>query len=187
MAFGASLGCVGRLVRAVQPIPDKPRPAETPRQRGSERDAAMISSAQRLEIYRELVRTFFRPTRGQARWIDPQPLSHRREQASDSLALEDDDWADAIVRTIGLRRVCALDGPDDDCRGRPGGILRLSAPYTTSAGTDAVIVFVRYSIVSAGEPAAPGEGFEMEFRLARRDDAWRIVSKRTIAGLVDFR
>jgi hypothetical protein len=39
----------------------------------------------------------------------------------------------------------------------------------------------------AGQPAASGAGFEMEFRLVRRDGAWRIVSKSTIAGLDDVR
>ena len=185
---GALVGCAGTLVRGpLHPIPDESPPVETPQSRGLERDAAMISPAQRLEIYRELVRAFFRPTRGQARWIDPQPLSHRRDRASDSLALEDDEWAAAIVRTIGLRRVCALDGGDDECRGRPGGVLRLSAPYAASAGADSVIVFTRYSNVSAGERAVSGAGFEMEFHLARGDGEWRIVSKRTISGPGDAR
>ena len=187
VASGALLGCAGRLVRAAQPISDESRPATAPQLRGLERDAARIPPAERMEIYRELVRAFFRPTRGQARWIDPQPLSHRRDRASDSLALEDDEWAAALVRTIGLRRVCALDDRDDGCRGRPGGVLRFSAPYAAFAGTDSVIVFARYSTVTAGEPAVPGAGFEMEFHLARRDGEWRIVSKRTISEPGDAR
>jgi hypothetical protein len=186
MAFGVLPGCAGRLVR-VQPIPDAPQPTEVPQLRGSERDAARIAPAEQMEIYRELVRAFFRPTRGQARWIDPQPLAHRRERVADSVALQDDDWADAVVRTIGLRRVCALDGRDDDCRGRPGGVLRFSAPYAASAGSDSVIVFARYSSVAAGQPAVPGAGFEIEFHLSRRDGEWRILSKRTIAGPDDPR
>ena len=148
----------------------------------------MIAADQRLEIYRELVRGFFRPTRGQVRWIDPQLLAHRRERALDSLALEDDEWAEAVARTIGLRRVCALDTPDAECRGRPGGILRLSAPYALSGGdADPAVVFARYSTVRAGEPTAPGPGFEMEFHLVHRDGAWRIVSKRTVAEPDDER
>ncbi len=186
MAFGTLLGCAGRLVR-VQPIPDEPQPIEAPQRRGSERDALMIAPAERVEIYRELVRSFFRPTRGQARWIDPQPLSHRRERVADSLALEDDEWVDTIVRTIGLRRVCALDASDADCRGRPGGVLKFSTPYSASAGSDSAIVFARYSNVTAGQPAVPGAGFEIEFHLARRDGEWRIVSKRTISGPGDAR
>ena len=187
VASGALLGCAGRLVRAAQPIPDEPRPATAPQLRGLERDAARIPPAERMEIYRELVRAFFRPTRGQARWIDPQPLSHRRERASDSLALEDDEWAAALVRTIGLRRVCALDGGDEECRGRPGGVLRFSVPYAASAGIETAIVFARYSNVTAGQPAVPGAGFEMEFHVTRRDREWRIVSKRTISGPGDAR
>lgn len=187
LATFALLGCASSPVRGVpRPIPDDSRPVDT-RVRGTATAAASITPDRRLEIYRELVRSFFRPTRGQARWIDPQPLSHTRDVASDSLAVEDDAWADEMVRTIGLRRVCVLDVRDDECRGRPGGVLRFSAPYALSSAGDSAIVFARYSSVRAGEPAVPRAGFEMEFRLARRDGAWRIVSKRTVASPQDGR
>jgi hypothetical protein len=187
VATFALLGCASSPVRGVpRPIPDDSRPVDT-HVRGTATAAASIAADGRLEIYRELVRSFFRPTRGQARWIDPQPLAHTRDRVSDSLAVEDYEWADEIVRTIGLRRVCALDTRDAECRGRPGGVLRFSAPYALSSAGDSAIVFARYSSVRAGEPAMPRAGFEMEFRLARRDGAWRIVSKRTVANPDDGR
>ncbi len=178
----SSLSCATSLVRApLHPIPDEPPTTGAPPElRGTEAAAAAVARQERLEIYRELVRVFFRPMRGQARWIDPQPLSHRRERMSDSLAVADPDWAAAIVDAVALRRVCVLDERDEECRGRPGGVLKFSAPYAVSARADTVMVFARYSPVDAGGDVARTSELEIEFRLARASGGWRILSKRAI-------
>ena len=181
--------CVGRAREALHPIPDyAPAASET---RGTAAAARAVSTSDRQEIFAEIVRQFFRPTNGQARWIDPKPLSHTRARAADSAAVEGDDWSEEIVQASRLGRVCAL-GDDPQCAGRPGSVLRFSQPY--ALGPDSALVFVRVSSVAAGEratSAAPGKGWEMEFRMASRvitcvppcvprRREWRIASKGTI-------
>ena len=178
VAMVSLTACVGRAREALHPIPDyTPAASET---RGTAAAARTISTSDRQEIFAEIVRRFFRPTNGQARWIDPKPLAHVRTRAADSAAVEGDDWSGEIVHASRLGRVCAV-GDDPQCSGRPGSVLRFSQPY--ALGPDSALVFVRVSSVAAGEhaaSAAPGHGWEMEFRMARRDKEWRIASKGTI-------
>lgn len=177
-------GCAGYGAReAIRPIPEQPPLRGVPDVRGSESAASRIPGEQRLAIVSEIVRRFFRPTRGQARWIDPQPLAHRRGWSADSAAHTDEEWAAGIAEAVGLRRVCALDENDVRCRGRPGGVLRFSVPY--ASGADSAVVFARYTPVEKGTAASPGSGFggfELEFNMVRRDGRWHIAGKRTIAG-----
>jgi hypothetical protein len=179
----ASAAAALSLVGCARPyrIPDlAPGPVASPEVRGTQASARAISGEQQLQIVAEVVRSFFRPSLGQARWIDPRPLAHRRTRDADSAAPADEDWAEGIVQAAGLRRVCTLDA-GSECTGRAGGILRFSAPY--AEGCDSVVVFARYAPVSSGEWRAPGSEFsEMEFHLVRRDREWRIVSKRTVSS-----
>jgi hypothetical protein len=175
-------GCAARVAReSWYPIPEQAPPTgAVPDVRGTDAAAAAVPSSQQIEILREVVRGFFRPSMGAVRWIDPRPLSHRRADSGDTLVKADYDWGAAIVSAVGLRRVCLLDESDGDCRGRAGGVLRLSTPYAD--GRDSAVVFVRYSGVAKGELPMPAAGFELEFHLLRRDSTWRIVSRQTIAG-----
>jgi hypothetical protein len=183
VALGISVeGCAARVAReSWYPIPEQAPPTDAlPDLRGSEAAAAAVPPSERIEILREVVRGFFRPSLGSVRWVDPRPLSDHRTTGGDTLVKPDYDWGTAIVDAVGLRRVCLLDETDDQCRGRAGGVLRLSTPYTE--GRDSAVVFVRYSAVGQGEVPAPAPGFELEFHLLRRDSAWHIVSKRTLSG-----
>ncbi|HVE80393.1 MAG TPA: hypothetical protein VNA89_16120 [Gemmatimonadaceae bacterium] len=180
LAIGVT-GCVRQAVREHwYPMPELSPVGTPPEVRGTEGAAAALPPAQRMVIVREVVRGFFRPRGGQARWIDPRPLSHHRLADADSRVQPDPSWADAIVDAVGLPRVCALDAEDPGCSGRPGGVLRLSAPY--AADTDSAVVFARYTPVAKGATPVAGPGFELEFHLARRDGGWRIVGRRSVAG-----
>jgi hypothetical protein len=163
-------GCAGGPRGSLQPIPE--HAAQASAVRGTDAAARAIPEEQEIEIISEVVRTFYRPTMGQARWIDARPLANERTTAADSLAKPEEDWADAIVAAAGLRRVCTADA-DEACRGRPGGTLRFSKPYAT--GPESAVVFAQYSPVAGG----PG-GSEMEFRMVRRERAWHIDSKQTV-------
>lgn len=173
-----ALACAGRGHMDLRPIPDRPSPPATPTLRGTAAAERAIADDEQVEIIRDIVRGFFRPTRGQARWIDPQPLAHQRARGADSAAVPDVDLMTEIVRAVGLRRVCTLDS-DTECRGRTGHVLRFSAAY---ARADSAVVFARITPVAAGAAAAAGPGFEMEFLMTRRDSGWRIASKGTVAG-----
>jgi hypothetical protein len=144
--------------------------------RGDPEAAVALLEEDQLAIYREVVRGFFRPTRGQARWIDAAPLAHRRD--GDSASVADPGRAAEIVETVGLERVCSAAGPDDDCAGRPGGTIRLSVPYRESDGS--AVIFATYTPgpprVAKHEPSP----FELEFHLAARERAWRIIAHRSL-------
>jgi hypothetical protein len=177
----ATVGCAGYGAReALHPIPEQQPPERASDIRGTEAAASRIPGEQQLEIVSEIVRRFFRPMRAQARWIDPQQLGHRRDRSADSLARTDEEWAIGIADAVGLRNVCALGENDVDCRGRPGGVLRLSAPY--AAGADSAVVFARFTPVEKGSAAAAGPGFELEFNMVRREGRWHIAGRRTVAG-----
>lgn len=129
-----------------------------------------------MAILEEVLRTFYRPTRGQARWVDPQPLAHQRTDVADSVEVPDRIWALAIVQAAQLARVCVLGEPDDGCFGRPGGVLRFSRAYRV--GTDRAVVFARYDAMAGGTRSR--SRWEMEFTMAPAPHGWRILSKRTL-------
>ena len=144
--------------------------------RGTEEAADSVPEQVRHDVYRTLFRTFFRPTSGQARWIDPKPLGEKRGSADPAIhAVSDDElppdagWAAAIAEAAGMERVCVLGGAEDPCRGRKGGVLRLSPVY--AAGPGRVNVYVRYTPHGGAE----GPVTEQRFTLTQRTDYWRIA------------
>ena len=151
--------------------------------RGEPVDRARATEEARRAAYRAIVGDFFRPTRGQARWIDPRPLPDARG-AADHAVEADDRWAAEIVSAVAHPAVCALEGDDAECRGRAGGVLRLSAAYAVHA--DTVIVFARYATVRAGQDPSDvvsrpdAHGPEMQFWLSRRGRDWRVVREATL-------
>ena len=152
--------------------------------RGTPAQRAQVAGESGLAVYRTVVRDFFRPTRGQARWIDPRPLPDARTIVEEDRVRADDAWAAAIVAAIGHPNVCALEGDDGECRGRAGGVLRLSAPY--AVGTDSAVVFARYATVHAGEEPAQAarvagrQGPELQFWLVRQGAGWRLLREATL-------
>jgi len=143
--------------------------------RGTEEAADSVPEATRTAVYRNLLRDFFRPISGQARWIDPHPLGEKRGAADSTIhAIADDElppdggWAAFILEAAGMDRVCVLGGAEDSCAGRKGGVLRLSPVY--AAGPDRVHVYVRYT----PHGGAVGPVTEQRFTLTRRGDYWRI-------------
>ena len=143
--------------------------------RGTEEAADSVPEQVRIAVYRTLLRTFFRPVSGQARWIDPQPLGEKRGSADSAIhAVSDDElppdagWAAGIAEAAALERVCVLGGAEDGCRGRKGGVLRFSPVY--AAGPGRVHVYVRYTPHGGAE----GPVTEQRFTLTRRSDYWRI-------------
>jgi hypothetical protein len=144
--------------------------------RGTEEAADSVPEQVRTAVYRSLVRTFFRPVSGQARWIDPHPLGEKRGSADSAIhAVSDDElppdagWAAGIAEAAALERVCVLGGAEDGCRGRKGGVLRFPPVY--AAGPGRVHVYVRYTPHGGAE----GPVTEQRFTLAQRTDYWRIV------------
>jgi hypothetical protein len=177
VALGAcGAGTISR--QSTRPIPDLP-PSAASDIRGTPEAASRIGDEDQVMIIREVIRRFFRPLRGQVRWIDPQPLAHRRSRSADSAMALEETWVLDIVTATGLSNVCPLTEGNLRCQGMPGGVIRFSEPY--AAATDSAFVFATYTPVERGEaPKAGGSGVELEFHLARRNGAWTIASKRTI-------
>jgi hypothetical protein len=163
--------------QSMRPIPEMPSTiaSET---RGTAEAASRIADEDQVMIIREVVRRFFRPLRGQARWLDPQPLAHARTRSADSVVALEQNWVLDIVTAVGLPNVCPLTEANLRCQGMPGGVLRFSEPY--ASGADSAIVFATYTPVRRGEAPKAGRGSELEFHLARRDGAWMIVNRRSI-------
>ena len=156
--------------------------------RGDPAQTELLSPAERLATQSAVVRGFFRPTGGQARWIDPRPLPARRDSQAEAQVRPDDGWAEELAAATGMQRVCPLLaesdlGEDEPCRGRSGGVLRVSAPYALPGG-DTVMVYARYAPVRAAEDpssAADRPSYdELEFELVRRGDGWHIAKHRTV-------
>lgn len=105
-----------------------------------------------------------------------------RGAGADTAAAPDAAWAEGVRETAGGARVCVLDAEDERCRGRAGGILRLSPAYA-EGGADAARVFVVYTPARErdGEIVrTPGPVLESVFRLERRGGSWRIAEHRTV-------
>ena len=150
--------------------------------RGTEEAADSVPELTRTAVYRSLIRDFFRPVAGQARWIDPQPLGEKRGTADSTInAVADDElppdagWAASILEAAGMERVCMLGGDETGCTGRKGGVLRLSPVY--AAGPDRVHVYVRYT----PHGGAVGPVTEQRFTLRKRGDYWRIDDNATVS------
>lgn len=161
-----------------RPTPVAPSPI-----RGTEEAADSVQEQDRTEVYRTLLRNFYRPAPGQARWIDPHPLGEKRGSSDTTIrAVSDDEtppdagWAAFVVEASGMQRVCVLGGAEDDCRGRTGGILRFSPVY--AAGPRRVHVFARYT----PHGGAVGPITELRFTLGRRSDSWRIVDRAPVSN-----
>jgi hypothetical protein len=157
-----------------------PVPEIEPVERGTAAAAAAVSPEDRLSIYTVIARNFFRPSGGQARWIDPRPLGHVRDPRADSLVASDIEWADGVREAIGHERICVLGMEDDGCRGRRGSLLRFSPVYAD--GDESARVFVRLIPVFEETPDAKPDAtrFEIVFTMARSGRAWRIARERTV-------
>jgi hypothetical protein len=164
--------------QSMRPIPEMP-PAAASETRGTTEAASRISDEDQVMIIREVIRRFFRPLRGQARWVDPQPLSHRRSRSADSAMALEENWVLDIVTAVGLSNVCPLTEGNLRCRGMPGAVLRFSEPY--SAGPDSAVVYAVPTPVQRGEAPRSAPGPEIEFHLVRRDAVWMIVNRRTLS------
>ena len=163
--------------QSMRPVPELPN-AVASETRGTAEAASRIGDEDQVMILREVIRRFFRPLRGQARWVDPQPLAHRRSPAADSAMPREENWVQDIVMAVGLSNVCPLTESNLRCRGLPGGVLRFSEPY--SAGADSAIVYATYNAVQRGETPRGGTGSELEFHMVRRDTMWALVNRRTL-------
>jgi len=171
----ASFGCSSHTSPAPEP---KPVASQI---RGTEEAADSVAERDRSLVYRELLQFYF-PGGKQARWIDPRPLGEKRGapdtasgSMSDDEAPPDATWAESIVEASDIGRVCVLGGDEENCRGRPGGVLRFSPVY--AAGKDRVHVFASYT--PHGDAVGPKS--EMRFTLERRREDWRITDKTTVS------
>jgi len=176
-----SASCGGKRVNEVwYPIPDHASDSASRASadlRGTRTAAAAIPNDQDTEIIRNVVVGFYFPLRSQARWIDPRPLAHVRGSPDDTVGA-DFDWVDEIVALTHRSNICALNGHLETagpCKGKPGGVLRFSTPY--SVGRDSAIVFATYSPVLDSAGKIQDVESEMQFRLTRRDTYWAIDGK----------
>ena len=169
--------CHGAPPAAPPPVPEAPDPPV----RGSDAAAAALPPADRDAVYAQVVR-FYRPSGGQARWLDPRPLASTRGAATDSAVAADDEWALAVREGAGSARVCVVDGEDGPCRGRTGGILRLSRAYADAGGSEARVFVVYTPVRDVDGTFAPGAGpvMEMLFTFARDGGRWRMVDHRAV-------
>ncbi|WP_025409826.1 hypothetical protein [Gemmatirosa kalamazoonensis] len=173
------MGC--RTARGI--VEDAPPERDAPA-RGDAAARAALTRDDELAIDAVIVTRFFRPSGGQARWIDPRPLGDVRDSVADARIDPDDAWADALRAATGHPRVCVYDADADEaCAGREGGVLRFSHPY---AAGDGARTFVRWwpARRAGAEGPLPARGqptFEMVFTMARAGGGgWRIVSQRAI-------
>lgn len=135
--------------------------------------AQQLSLDDEAEIVSNIVRGFYRPIRGQVRWIDLQPLSHERSRAADAAMPANHDRAEALARAIGLPNVCVAGQQDGSpCASQPGGTLRFSSAY--AEGPDRAMIFVEYRPLAAGEPS------EMEFHMAQNAGSWNMAWRRSL-------
>lgn len=153
--------------------------APSPDFRGTKSAAKAIVEDEQSDIIAHVVRAFYAPIGEQARWIDPRPLAHLR--SADDTVGSDPDWEDEIVAKVRMTKVCGVDGPQAGCKGKPGGVLRFSYPY--SVGKDSAIVYATYSPVrdSTGKPS--GVESEMQFKMRYLgDEGWTMVDKLTVSA-----
>ena len=162
-------GCMGAGVNTA-PVPELAPGDVTVR--GSEANA--LSVTDESEIVSSIVRGFFRPIRGQVRWIDQRPLADERSPSADEAMRAQQDRAEALVRAIGLPRVCV--GPRDgsECANQPGGVLRFSPAYRT--GQDRATIFAEYRPLEGGPPG------EIEFQMVRNAGSWHMASRRSLGA-----
>lgn len=156
-----------------------PERAEPP-QRGDAASARAVDRDDQLSIYSVLLRRFFRPSGGQARWIDPRPLTDVRDAHADSVATAEVEWADAIRELTGLAHVCVLGVDEDDCHGRRGTLLRFSPAYATAPTEARVFVRIVANYDDRGPLLVDMDRWEMAFTMARDGRAWRIAEKRMV-------
>ena len=158
----------------MRPRPIGERPTDVVTVRGSEAMTRGLSGQDEAAMIGDIMRRFYPPLNNQARWIDPRPLAHQRNDAADSAMKADEDWSDMIVEATNLRRVCPLGGPDDNCKGKPGGVMRFSNAYAVRGSKDTALVFATYRPLQAGVES------EIEFFMIRGSDGWRIDTKRSL-------
>jgi len=177
--------CAGKRVNETwYPIPDRTADSASPASkdvRGTRTAAAAIPNDEDTEIIRNVLVQFYYPIRDQARWIDPRPLAHVRGAADDTVGA-DFDWVDEIVALAHRSNICPLDGhlePGGLCRGKPGGVLRFSTPY--SVGKDSAVVYATYAPVPDSTGKVGKLESELQFRLRRGDDGWGIRGKNTVS------
>lgn len=177
LALAVGAGC--RTARGI--VGEAPAVRDVPT-RGDAAARAALTRDDELAIGSVIVTRFFRPSGGQARWLDPRPLGDVRDPTADAAAEPDDAWADALREATGHARVCVFDADvADACRGRDGGVLRFSHPY--AEGADGARVFVRWTPArseGAPLPALGQPSFEMVFAMERVGRGWRIATQRAI-------
>jgi imidazolonepropionase-like amidohydrolase len=175
LAFGivacALLACAGS--RAAQdsatPAPDVP-PDTLIHVRGSDDAAGAMTNGEQIEIVSRLLRSSYYPPDRQARWLDPRPLSNVRVGTADDTVGTDSDYADDVITATRISRVCVLGGRDFACRGKAGGVVRLSWPYRIAKDT-AVIFAVFTPRDSLGKLGIPRP--EMRFTIVHRgSEGW---------------
>jgi hypothetical protein len=169
LALAALLACAGarKPERSWPPVPNISADSVL-LVRGTAAAAGALSNEDQTEIVSRLLRQFYYPTDRQARWLDPRPLSHIRAHTADDTVGADPDFADEAV---GARNplICVLGGRDFGCRGKTGGIVRVSWPYLV--GKDSAIIFATYTPRdSLGKSSAPQA--EQRFRFRRGGDGY---------------
>ena len=164
--------CMGARVNTA-PVPELPTTDVW--MRGTDAQAAQLSNDDEMEIISNVVRDFYRPIRGQVRWVSVLPLSHYRSAISDNGPRPDPDRAAALVRAIGLPRVCQVGALNTECEGiGSGGTLRFSSAYGVSR--DTALLFVQYG------PIQGAGASEIEFRMVRTSGGWQMASRRSLVS-----
>ena len=114
---------------------------------------------------------FYKPPRGQSRWLDRTFLP---EAATGEGVEVEPAVADELIRRLGAGAFCSSDALDR-CRARQGGRLRMSAPYLVDA--DHARVVVEFESAWA---AGPSIRSAQVFHLSRREGRWRIDRRAPI-------
>jgi hypothetical protein len=167
-----AIGCASHIAR---PAPLGRSLDRTPYRAAAETIAVAPEAWARL--YGPVLR-FYRPSSGQARWLEPRLLpASRGDTAGPRL---DSATVRMIIAASGVARLCVRGiAPAEGCEAARGGILRLSAPY--AADTQTARVVARFEGVPG--PYAPGTAYSGTevFLLRRAGDAWVIAAHEPAA------
>jgi hypothetical protein len=152
--------------------------------RGTADAAGSLTDDDQTSIVDRILTNYYFPPDNQARWLDPRPLAHVRLQAADDTVGADPDFADEVIKMNPNSRTCVLGGRDFNCRGRKGGIVRLSWPY--KVGKDSAVVFGIYTPRDSAGVAGKPEP-ERQFRLRFNPDGYWEMRRSVLVNPSDKR
>lgn len=137
---------------------------------------AMMAALDERRRVIEAVLDFFRPPRGQARWLDRTWLVPAGLDAPPDVEV-DAATARAVIASLGEGPFCLADAKAG-CRASRGGRLQISEIYSSGAGTARVVA----AFEGRWPPAPARPAGQQIFVLHKDANRWRIVDRLPISA-----